>query len=126
MAKTPCRVDVLRILSSEGSALSEVEIRQRLSFEYDRATLFRTLRSFVQAGIIHSITVEGKDVRYALSVGEETRMRQFHAHFYCRNCHKVYCLCDISFREPVLPLGFKIDNYDLIINGECNNCSSKV
>jgi Fur family transcriptional regulator, ferric uptake regulator len=123
LAKTPCRIEILKVLEQKGVALSEHEIKQHLSYDYDRATIFRTLKTFLQKGIIHSITVEGKDVRYAISAPAHSE-RKLHAHFHCTVCRDVQCLKNISMDEPVLPEGFYAKDFDLVINGFCRNCGS--
>jgi len=122
LAKTPCRVEILKILGQKGIALSENEIKHQLSYEFDRVTIFRTLKTFLQKGILHSITVEGKDVRYAISSPKHSQ-KKLHAHFHCTICRDVQCLRNISLDEPALPEGFSARDFDLVINGFCGKCS---
>ncbi len=123
MSKTPCRVEVLRVLLESGSALSEPDIRSRLNGGFDRTTVYRTLRSFLDQDVIHSISLEGGTVMYAITHQKEKHAELFHSHFFCDDCSKVYCLTKPEFEPPVLPEGFKANGYDLLINGTCNNCS---
>lgn len=123
LAKTPCRIEILKVLEQKGVALSENEIKHHLSYDYDRVTIFRTLKTFLQKGIIHSITLDGKDVRYALSAPTHSE-KKLHAHFHCTLCRDVQCLKNISIDEPVLPEGFSAKDFDLVINGFCHKCGS--
>lgn len=123
LSRTPCRVDVLRTLLESGSALSETEIRNKLSYTFDRTTIYRTLRSFLDQDVIHSIALEGGDVRYAITRHKHKSKEHFHAHFYCDGCNNVYCLPRPEFTPPVLPEGFLASGYDLIINGRCKGCN---
>ena len=120
---TPCRVEVLRVMLETGSALSEQEIRSQLKGNFDRTTVYRTLRSFLDQEVIHSIALEGGLVRYAITHSKDKHAELFHSHFYCEYCSKVYCLVKPEFDPPVLPEGFKANGYDLLINGTCKNCS---
>ena len=125
LAKTPCRVEILRMLSEAGSAVSEQEIRQQLRHAYDRTTIYRTLRNFLAQGMIHSVSIEGQDIRYALSKKEGCHNGNVHMHFHCGRCARVYCLKEATFSKPELPLHFTANDYDLVINGVCGTCHQK-
>ena len=49
---TPVRKDLLSVFLSAQNALSNQDIEDRLS-DVDRVTLYRTLKSFQEKGIIH-------------------------------------------------------------------------
>lgn len=123
--KTPCRLDILRVLKNSDTALSDIEIKALLAFDYDRATIFRTLRTFLDTGLIHSIPVDSGDVRYAITMKELGSKKNFHAHFHCINCQKVVCLQDIRFNEPKLPGQFKPTFFSLVIDGYCGQCQEQ-
>jgi len=123
--KTPCRVDVLRTLGNAQTALSEYEIRQQLAFSFDRATVFRTLRTFLETGLIHSIPVDTGDVRYAITHEREKQKRNYHAHFHCTNCEKVVCLKDLQFSAPKLSDEYNPNFYNLVIDGFCKHCETQ-
>lgn len=125
LARTPCRVEILRALISAGSALSENEIRQTLKQGYDRTTIYRTLRSFLSQGIIHSVAIEGHDIRYALSKVSDCQSGNVHVHFHCYQCAGVFCINGSNFVKPAIPESFLAKNYDLIINGVCNKCNDR-
>ena len=122
LSRTPCRVEILKTLKNAQSALSESEIREQLGYNYDRTTVYRTLRSFLSQDVIHSISLEGGEVRYALSEHKGTS-HTHHVHFYCNHCSGVYCISHKEFNTPVLPEGFVPDNFDLLINGRCKKCN---
>jgi Fur family transcriptional regulator, ferric uptake regulator len=123
LSRTPCRVEVLRALLDSGSALSETEIRNKLSYNFDRTTIYRTIRSFLDQDVIHGISLEGGEVRYAITQTREKHSGHFHAHFYCDGCNNVYCLSRPEFVPPVLPEGFSATSFDLLINGRCKECN---
>jgi Fur family transcriptional regulator, ferric uptake regulator len=123
LAKTPCRVEILRTLISSDTAMSEQELRQKMTHDYDRTTVYRTLRNFLSLGIIHSVAIEGNDVRYAITKSSECNTDDIHIHFHCNRCTGVYCLHADLFTKPVLPEKFSAKNYDLIINGVCEKCN---
>jgi Fur family transcriptional regulator, ferric uptake regulator len=120
MAKTPCRVDMLHILLDSESALTEIEIKHKLSYDYDRATIFRNLRAFLKTGLLHTIALEGGEVRYQVST---PRMQSHvHAHFHCKSCSNLYCLHAVSLDKLNLPEGFEAEDFDLVVKGFCEKC----
>jgi Fur family transcriptional regulator, ferric uptake regulator len=123
LSRTPCRVGILKTLLESGSALSENDIRNKLSYNFDRTTIYRTLRSFLEQGVIHSIALEGGEIRYAVTLGKTEVSPNFHVHFFCDRCNNVYCLPRPVFTPPALPEGFNASGFDLVINGKCNKCN---
>jgi Fur family transcriptional regulator, ferric uptake regulator len=122
LSRTQCRVDLLQILLDTGSAISDTKIRNELKGSYDRATLFRTLRTFLEKGVMHSIAVDGQDMRYALSEHEYSE-NDTHVHFHCKKCANVYCMKDVNLSKPMLPKGFMVNECEVIVNGICKECA---
>ncbi len=123
LSRTPCRVEILKVLSNSESALSEPEIREQLAYNYDRTTVYRTLRSFLNQDVIHSISIEGKEVRYAINPGEDATHGHYHVHFSCNHCRNVYCISHETFEVPQIPKGYLPMSYDLLIQGLCDKCN---
>lgn len=124
LSRTPCRVEILKTLSQAGSALSESEIRDKLGYNYDRTTVYRTLRNFLNQNVIHSISLEGGEVRYAMTPHKDKPHGSHHVHFYCNQCSGVYCISHKPFDTPRLPAGFSPENFDLLVHGKCKNCTA--
>jgi Fur family transcriptional regulator, ferric uptake regulator len=122
--KTPCRTDVLKALTTTTVALSEKEIKAKLTFDYDRSTLFRTIRKFLHTGIIHRVTIDGQDVRYAINHQPAAETTHYHAHFHCGQCNSVVCLDHVSVQQPNIPEGFLAEEFNLVINGKCPDCKN--
>lgn len=122
LARTPCRVEVLKTLLTSDTALSEQEIRERLAFEFDRTTVYRTLRNFLSLDIIHSVAVENNNLRYAITKQENCCSQNINIHFYCSHCGGVYCMERKNFLPPPLPEKFVVHHYELLINGMCDKC----
>lgn len=124
LRKTQARQEVLDILlRSEGKALSSAEIEQQLE-EADRITLYRTLRTFEQKGIIH-LAVDGSNLtRYAICHAEcdEHDHRDDHAHFHCTACGTTFCLDSEVKISYSTPKGFQVDDQHLVLNGLCPEC----
>jgi len=121
---TPCRVEVLKILSEEGKALSEEDIRKRLTFPHNRSTLFRTLRTFAEKKIIHVISCEGS-LWYAFGSAETGKKKANHIHFHCDRCGEITCLPSAILPRITVPAGFSEQSVSLIVNGLCKKCNKR-
>ena len=54
---TATRMDVLRLIADEGKAVSYGKIRDSLG-HFDRVTLYRTLHTLVDQGVVHRAVVD--------------------------------------------------------------------
>ncbi|MDX9942741.1 MAG: transcriptional repressor [Bacteroidales bacterium] len=122
LSRTPCRIEILKALRQADSALSEPEIREKIGEHFDRTTVYRSLRSFLKLDVIHSIALDGGELRYALSPEKELADSSHHVHFFCNDCSGVFCISHQAFETPVLPDGFEATNFDLLVHGRCKNC----
>tara|TARA_B100000497_G_C7524843_1_gene318702 strand:- start:138 stop:563 length:426 start_codon:yes stop_codon:yes gene_type:complete len=107
-----------------GTALASRDIEDDLS-DLDRITLYRTLKSFEQNGIIHQV-IDGTGVtKYALCTHECSNKahHDVHAHFFCVTCEQTTCLEDTKVNQPSLAQGFKVNSAQLVLSGICNQCS---
>lgn len=120
MSKTPCRLEMLSVLLESDSALSELDIKERMRNAYDRATIFRNLKAFLKERLIHAVPIERGEIRYQIS----TKHAQMHAHFHCKLCSNLFCLQEIELRKLALPEGYSAEEYDLVIKGFCQSCAA--
>ncbi len=119
---TECRLDVLQYFSNNNHALSSRNLEDKFS-EYDRVTLFRTLNSFVDKGLIHRIPSESGAANYALCQehchsGEH---QHDHVHFTCDNCGNVECIESAKVPSIEIP-GYQIKELNFLVSGTCKNC----
>lgn len=118
---TSMRILVYDFLSEQETALSLSEIEQ--SFEHaDRTTIYRTLKTFEEKGIVHSIQ-ENHATRYMLcddGCNEHTH-KDWHLHFYCRICKQTTCRENFTFPSGQTP-DFRIDEIRLFAKGICEHC----
>jgi Fur family transcriptional regulator, ferric uptake regulator len=120
LSKTPCRIDILNTLLSSPSALSETELRKKLTYKYERSTVFRTIRSFLDTGIIHSVSCEG-ELQYAIN----PEKNKPHAHFKCSKCGQISCITTIRPGKISMPKGFISQNISMLIRGTCKQCNAR-
>ena len=64
---TKIRKVILRMFCEQESALSQKYIEESLQSSFDRVTIYRTLKSFTEKGIIHSIRDGERMIKYAIS-----------------------------------------------------------
>jgi Fur family ferric uptake transcriptional regulator len=119
---TAMRELVLQVLTDQPTAISLPELEQKFE-KADKATLYRTLKTFQEYRLIHAIEDGTGSVKYALC--EDTcscNPDDLHLHFLCTKCGKTYCLVDTPIKRPDLPEGFEFDNANFVVKGSCSNC----
>ncbi|HYO13051.1 MAG TPA: transcriptional repressor [Thermoanaerobaculia bacterium] len=83
------------------------------------ATVYRTLKSWVEAGGLTQVDLPGEPPRY------EATGKQHHHHFHCRSCDRVYELqgCPEGLRS-LTPPGFSLESHEVVLYGRCAECAS--
>ncbi|MBC6611151.1 transcriptional repressor [Hymenobacter sp. BT507] len=124
LRQTPTRLRVLQVLGASPYALSGHEIEQQLGQDTDRITLYRTLRSFEEKGLIHRVMDASDIIRYAACSIECTEEAHFdnHVHFKCTECAHIYCLNQVAIPAVTLPASFRAVSRDYLLAGVCNRC----
>jgi Fur family ferric uptake transcriptional regulator len=122
---TEGRTKILELFQSANGALAHADIEKQTSEQFDRVTIYRTLQTFVEKGIIHTIPTNDNSVLYALCIDECSAGHHHdnHIHFICDNCNTTYCLANITVPEVKLPKGFNVNRTDLVVSGICANCN---
>ena len=119
---TNCRQSVLEVFLACSHALSTPELEEKLS-HFDRVTLYRTLHSFTEKGILHIIPDDSGAARYGIcfetcSPGEH---QHNHVHFKCDDCGNISCLTHHDIPKIQVP-GFLIKDINMILRGTCSSC----
>lgn len=120
---TAMRGLVLEYLLQQKAAISLGELESEFDFA-DRTTLYRTLKTFEERGLIHTIKDGTEVTKYALCEDEcyNGVHSDMHIHFYCANCKELYCLPKVEIPELNLPDKYKVQEVSLIARGLCSNC----
>lgn len=128
LKKTGPRFSVLSILKSRNMATSQPILEGILGKDIDRVTLYRTLSTFEEKGIIHKVIDQNGTANYALchSLCTEHEHKDEHVHFNCKNCLQVYCLDTLQIPHMTMPEGFIPYSSNFIIYGICKTCSEKL
>lgn len=118
---TSMRILVYEFLNTQNVALSLSEIEYHFR-NADRTTIYRTLKTFEEKGIVHSIQ-ENATTKYRLCDDEcdEKTHKDWHLHFYCKICKQTTCREDIFFPENI-QTNFRIDDIRLFAKGICEKC----
>jgi len=119
---TPIRTEILKIFQQDDRAVPQSEILQKLSHP-DRVTVYRTLQSFMEKGLIHEALSDQHETYYALCSSCKPGIhRHHHAHFKCNDCGDVSCIEVESETRFDIP-GFQVDKVNIEITGLCAKCS---
>tara|TARA_R110002050_G_scaffold163877_2_gene293892 strand:+ start:4880 stop:5293 length:414 start_codon:yes stop_codon:yes gene_type:complete len=119
---TAMRQLVFKVLTEQKTAISLPELE--IKFEKaDKATLYRTLKTFQENKLIHSIEDGSGSVKYALCQETcECQPEDLHVHFLCTKCNQTFCLNDIPVPTINLPNSFYLESVNMVIKGVCSNC----
>ena len=123
---TPCRTAVLAVLQKVDFAQSQFDIEQAIGSQFDRVTVYRTLKSFLAQGLIHKVLDDIGGTKYALCKelchNHDHSHQHDHVHFKCNQCGQTTCLEDVHIPKINLPEGFSKEGSNLLIQGVCGNC----
>lgn len=123
LSVTDSRKKILSLFLATRGALAHGDIEKRAGEKFDRVTVYRTLQTFVEKGIVHAIPTADNSIRYALCKEcEEGHHHDDHVHFICTNCDRTICLDDVVSPKIDLPEGYIAENVQVVINGICKDC----
>jgi len=119
---TAMRELVLKVLTEQDRAISLADLEQKFD-NADKTTLYRTLKTFEENKLIHSIDDGTGSVKYALCKENcQCHPEDLHVHFHCTKCQQTYCLNDISIPSIDLPTNYKLETINMVVKGICSNC----
>ncbi len=109
-------------------ALAHNDLENTLGNKFDRVTIYRTLKTFLENGILHKVLDNDGVVKYAICATHECLHEEHshsHVHFKCNFCGQTNCLNDIIIPNIQLPNGYKFRETNVLINGICKECNEK-
>jgi Fur family ferric uptake transcriptional regulator len=120
---TPFRVEVLDIFAKAEFALTMGDIENKL-VGFDKVTLYRTLKSFEEKGVIHKALDGTNHPKFAICEAhcQEHHHYDEHVHFHCLKCENTFCVESVFIPEVTMPDGFKVKQTDIIVSGVCEKC----
>lgn len=121
---TAMRLLVYDFFLQQNAAISLTDLEKGLTHS-DRITLYRTLKTFQEKGLVHSIEDGSGATKYALCQEdcEAGTHQDLHVHFYCNLCKETFCLPKTSIPEISLPENFQFKEVNLVVKGICSKCS---
>ena len=83
------------------------------------ATVYRNLKSLVEARTLTVVSLPGESPRY------ESTSNSHHHHFHCTGCDKVFDVhhCPGKLLD-IAPSGFTVERHELTLYGRCNSCGT--
>jgi Fur family ferric uptake transcriptional regulator len=124
LSVTDSRKKILNLFLSVQGALAHGDIERKAGEKFDRVTVYRTLQTFVEKGIIHTIPTTDNSVRYALCRDNcsEGHHHDNHVHFICLQCGTTLCMDDVVVPEIKMRKGFSINEIEVVVKGICLDC----
>ncbi|WP_462251276.1 Fur family transcriptional regulator [Ekhidna sp.] len=121
---TDCRKDVVDYFLGVKKALSQGDLEQKFK-QYDRVTLYRTLNSFLDSGILHKIPNATGVATYGLchETCSPDHHDHNHIHFKCNSCGQIECLDDKEVPAVSIPKGYQVETVNMIVDGICAKCA---
>jgi Fur family transcriptional regulator, ferric uptake regulator len=125
LRSTPSRQEILHLFLNKDYALSHGDIEKEINNELDRVTVYRTLKTFLDKGLIHKVLDDEGSLKYALcnDACSKTGHHHDHVHFKCTSCGQTNCL-EVEVPSIKLPKGYRASEVNLLIQGICERCSS--
>lgn len=121
---TAMRILIYKYMAEKDIAVALTDIENAFE-KAERTTLYRTLKTFEENGIVHQIDDGTNISKFALcEPGCNCEIDQdLHLHFHCNQCDKTICLTEQKIPHINLPTGFIAEDVNLVIKGICNTCS---
>lgn len=121
---TDCRLEIIQEFLDKNIALSHSDLEDKLNQQFDRVTIYRTLKTFLDNDLIHKVLDDSGATKYALCThGEHVHNHSHeHVHFKCEVCGETTCLEDIKLPQIKLPGGFEKKEMNLLVQGICEKC----
>lgn len=126
LSVTESRKKILDLFMESDGALAHADIEKNTDAAFDRVTVYRTLQTFVEKGIIHQIPTTDNAVLYALCKHncQQGHHHDNHVHFICNKCDKTFCLDDVTVPAVKLPAGFTPAQAAMVVTGLCEECKA--
>ena len=125
LRRTAPRTSILAVLLGTGKPLTAKQIAAKLGpAGPDKVTIYRTLESFVKAGLVHKAFLQKRTWHFELA--HNCSKSQCHPHFTCTDCGETVCLTEIELPMAKSPhKGLIIRRQRVQLEGLCSRCNPK-
>ena len=127
---TKPRLAVASVLIKNKALLTPEEIHTQIKgskkLNCDQASVYRTLTTFEELGLVKRSMFQGEPARFMLSNSHKNNARDHEHYFKCNQCHTIEPLkgCLISKQEKQLEShGYRNLTHHLEITGLCPDCA---
>lgn len=119
---TAMRMLILEYLRKQSYAVDMNELEQVFDHA-DRITIYRTLKTFEEKGLVHEIADGTDAAKYAVCFEDcsENHHHDRHAHFSCDVCHETFCLPG-KVNLNIIPKDFSVNDINIVAHGVCPHC----
>ena len=123
LRRTKQRVAILGVLVRARRPRTADQIAAKLrTAPADRVTVYRTLETLLEAGIVHKAFLQQRTWHFELA--SNCTDTQCHPHFTCTRCGATQCFTDVSLPMAKKPTkGFVIDRQRVQLEGLCPRCN---
>ena len=118
---TPLRKEVLAfLLENEVSSLDDIKKNIK---EFDRVTLYRTVKVLIKFKIIKELSFENKKfLSLNRNIHKSSDSFEQSVYFYCMYCNNLTILNNKIIGFDIKP-GYEVHKSESIISGKCNLCN---
>lgn len=122
---TPTRKRILKEFRDHPFALSYHDIETAIKEHLDKVTIYRTLKTFEEKGIIHQVLDTSNQVKHALcsTLCSDHKHHDAHIHFKCMVCEQILCIDNTEIPPITLPKKFKQVQSYMLVEGVCDKCN---
>ena len=119
---TSTRLNLLSKMIKYGSAMSYSSIQNEMN-PIDRVTLYRTLETLKEKGVIHKAFQDNNETYYAICYNscDAEKHHDEHLHFKCVKCNSITCE-DINEAIEISIPNFVINKVSVNVEGLCLKC----
>jgi Fur family ferric uptake transcriptional regulator len=123
LKSTPVRLAILKLLAESEQPLSADELTKKLkNLNFDRATLFRSLKTFTESHVVNTVDLGEGHLRYEMNCD----LHHHHHHIICTSCKEIsivpFCIPE-QFKVYLQRRGYKNIAHRLDFSGLCHNCA---
>ena len=118
---TPLRKEVLAfLLENEVSSLDDIKKKIK---EFDRVTLYRTVKVLIKFKIIKELSFENKKfLSLNRNINKSSGSFEQSVYFYCMYCNNLTFLNNKIISIDITP-DYEVHQSESIISGKCNLCN---
>jgi Fur family ferric uptake transcriptional regulator len=120
---TSNRIVVLKALAGEKHPTSISDL-ERTIVTIDKSGIFRSLTLFRDHHLVHALENGDGKMKYELCLSQdEDEDDDTHVHFYCEQCHRLFCFHEMPVPQVDLPEGYVMTTANYMVKGICPQCA---